>query len=92
MKLSRKFSDFLRLEEAEGNLPKLAGMGTAVASSFAVIMLAPALAFAGPCIHGDYHSDIPAHTDDSISCFGNPPFCTVSHSNTPHSDSYVGCY
>lgn len=88
MKLTQKFSDFLRLEEAQGHLPKLAGMGVAVASSIAVNLLAPTIAL-GACIHGDYYSDhLNKHADvhsDVVTGYGGWEYYT------DYSNGYVGC-
>lgn len=81
MKLTQKFSDFLKLEDAQGHLPKLAGMGVAVASSIAVSMLAPTVASA--CVHGDFYANY-GHSD--VTC--RDGYCTWSDTYT---NKYVVC-
>lgn len=87
MQLTKKFSDFLKLEEAQGNLPKLAGIGVAIASSFAFTMLAPKIAN-GACIHGDIYTNHSDTHDDYHCDLGKCGWEIY----TNYSDSYIGCY
>lgn len=52
MDVKRKVSDFITLEDGRGNLPKLAGLGAAAASSILVSAMATGVAVAA-----DVHCD-----------------------------------
>jgi hypothetical protein len=83
VKLPRKLSDFVRLQEAEGNLPRLAGIGLAVASSIAASVAMPAIAQA--CNHGDYpyvnHGDQWCHYNNGGTACTDYQYDNIPHDN-----------
>lgn len=77
MNLKRKLSDFIKMEEGQGNLPRLAGLGVATASSLLVGAVLAQSAAAASC-HADAHAN--EHSDsDPWYWFHSDSYQTVYH-------------
>lgn len=71
MNLKQKLGDFVKLEDAQGNVAKLAGLGTVVATSVLVSAM-PAVA-SGPVPHCDCYSNYTDYSD----CYANGRPCPI---------------